>query len=96
LSVRLSLGRSRRAQQPKNVARIGFLLTPSLKSPEAIVLLNAFQQGLHELGYMEGTNILIESRGADSKVERFPALATELVQLKLDVIVASNTLRPAR
>ena len=83
---------SARAQEPKNVARIGFLLTPSLKSPEAIVLLNAFQQGLHELGYMEGTNILIESRGADSKVERFPALATELVQLKLDVIVASNTL----
>jgi ABC-type uncharacterized transport system substrate-binding protein len=81
-----------RAQQPKNVARIGFLATGSLKSPEQLVTLNAFQQGLHELGYIEGTNILIEYRGADSKIEKFPVLATELVQLKPDVIVASNTL----
>jgi putative ABC transport system substrate-binding protein len=80
------------AQQPKNVARVGFLATGSLESPEQLVTLNAFQQGLHELGYIEGTNTLIEYRGADSKIEKFPALAAELVQLKLDVIVASNTL----
>ncbi len=81
-----------RAQQPKNVAHIGFLATGSLKSPEQLVTLNAFQQGLHELGYMEGTNILIEYRGADSEIERFPGLAAELVRLNLNVIVASNTL----
>jgi putative ABC transport system substrate-binding protein len=81
-----------RAQQPKSVARIGFLTTPSLESPEQVEIQNVFQQGLHELGYLEGKNILIEYRGADSKVERFPILAAELVQLKLDVIVASNTL----
>jgi putative ABC transport system substrate-binding protein len=81
-----------RAQQPKNVARLGFLATGSLKSPEQLVTLNAFQQGLRELGYLEGTNILVEYRGADSKIEKFPVLATELVQLKPDVIVASNTL----
>jgi putative ABC transport system substrate-binding protein len=79
------------AQQPKNVARIGFLATGSLKS-EQLVTLNAFQQGLHELGYMEGTNILIEYRAADSEIERFPGLAAELVRLNLDVIVASNSL----
>ena len=53
-----------RAQQPKNVARIGFLATGSLKSPEQLVTLNAFQQGLHELGYVEGTNILIDWYGS--------------------------------
>jgi len=80
------------AQQSKNVARIGFLATGSLKSPEQMMILNSFQQGLHELGYMEGASILIEVRGADSKIERFPGLAAELLQLNLDVIVASNTL----
>ena len=80
------------AQQPKNVARIGFLATGSLKSPEQMMILNSFQQGLHELGYMEGANILMEVRGADSKIESFPGLATELLQLNPDVIVASNTL----
>ena len=50
------------AEQPKNVARIGFLATGSLKSPEQMMILNSFQQGLHELGYMEGANILIHRR----------------------------------
>ena len=79
------------AQQPKSVARVGFIATGSLKSPETLVILNYFQQGLRELGYVEGTNIVIEYRGADSKIERFPDLAAELVRLNLDVIVASNT-----
>ena len=51
-----------RAQQPKNVPRVGFLGTGSLESPGQLASINAFQQGLHELGYMEGTNILIEYR----------------------------------
>jgi putative ABC transport system substrate-binding protein len=79
------------AQLPKGVARVGFIATGSLKSPETLVILNYFQQGLRELGYVEGTNIVIEYRGADSKIERFPDLAAELVRLNLDVIVASNT-----
>src|SRR5262249_43585744 len=80
-----------RAQQPKKVARIGFLLTPSLESPETRAILNAFYQGLREHGYIDGQNVIVEVRAANSKIERFPALANELVGLNLDVIVASNT-----
>ena len=81
-----------RAQQPKQVVRIGFLTTGSLVSPEARVVIDAFRKGLREHGYMEGTNIFVEWRGADGKVQRFPALASELVGLKLDVIVATNSI----
>ncbi len=80
------------AQQPKKVPRIGFLTTGSLELPETRTALNAFRQGLRELGYFDGQNIAIEVRAADSKIERFPALASELVGLKVDVIVASNSL----
>jgi putative ABC transport system substrate-binding protein len=76
-----------RAQQPKAVARIGLLATGF--SP---LFLDAFRQGLSELGYVEGANILVEYRGADSKIERFPALASELVRLRVDLIVATNSL----
>ena len=80
-----------RAQQSKKVARIGFLATGSLESPEQRPILNAFYQGLREHGYIDGQNVLIEVRAADSKIERFPALASELVGLNLDVIVAANS-----
>jgi len=80
-----------RAQQPKKVARIGFLVTPSLESPEARTILNAFSQGLPEYGYIDGQNVIVDVRAANSKIERFPALANELVGLNLDVIVASNS-----
>ncbi len=80
------------AQQPKKVPRIGYLTTGSLELPETRVALNAFRQGLRELGYFDGQNIVIEVRAADSKIERFPVLASELVGLKVDVIVASNSL----
>src|SRR6266702_7752146 len=80
-----------RAQQPKRVARIGFLVTGSLESPEARTTLNAFYRGLREHGYTNGENVIVEVRAADSKIERFPALANELVGLNLDVIVASNS-----
>ena len=80
-----------RAQQPKKVARIGFLLTPSLESPETRTILNAFYQGLREHGYIDGQNVIVEVRAANSKIERFPALASELVGLNPDVIVASNS-----
>jgi putative ABC transport system substrate-binding protein len=78
-----------RAEQ-KQVPRIGFLAT-SLESPEARATLNAFYQGLREHGYIDGQNVLVEVRAADSKIERFPPLASELVGLNLDAIVASNS-----
>ncbi len=78
------------AQQPSKVARIGFLLTGSLESPEMRVGLYAFRQGLRERGYVEGQNIVIEVRGADGKIERLPGLASELVRLKVDLIVAGG------
>jgi ABC-type uncharacterized transport system substrate-binding protein len=79
-----------RAQQSK-VPRIGYLVTGSLQSPEGRGFVNAFRQGLHEHGYVEGQNIVIEFREADGEIERFPALASELVRLKVDILFAANT-----
>jgi putative ABC transport system substrate-binding protein len=80
-----------RAQQTATVARIGFIVTGSLESPEQRAMVDAFRQGLRERGYVEGQSIMIEYRAADGRIERFPELATELVRLNLDLIVASNT-----
>ncbi len=77
------------AQQAAKVARIGYLSTTLAGSP---LLREAFHQGLRELGYVEGSNVVIENRAAEGKLERFPALAAELVALKVDVIVVGNTL----
>ncbi len=79
------------AQPRTKVARIGFLATASLESPETRVTLDAFRQGLRERGYVEGQNIHIEYRAAEGKIERFPGLATELVRLKVDLIFAPGT-----
>jgi putative ABC transport system substrate-binding protein len=79
------------AQQAGKVWRIGWLLTGSLESPETQLLRDAFREGLRERGYIEGQNIVIEYRPADGRIERFPRLASELVRLKLDLIVAANT-----
>ena len=76
-------------QQPTKIARIGFLITGSLT--ETRVNVDAFRQGMTELGYQEGKNFTLELRGADSRIERFPRLANELVALKVDVIVAAAT-----
>jgi putative ABC transport system substrate-binding protein len=84
------------AQQPAKIPRIGFLITssPSTIAPR----MDAFRQGLRELGYVEGKNIVIERRHADGKSDRLPALAVELVNLKVDVIVTSGptATRPAK
>src|SRR5207237_8961867 len=77
------------AQQPTKLHRIGYLLGAS--SSFYTSRIDAFQQGLNELGYTEGKNIVIEYRYADGKADRLPALAVELVRLKLDVIVATTT-----
>jgi putative ABC transport system substrate-binding protein len=74
--------------QPARVPRIG-VLSPG--SPGPSPLLDAFRQGLHELGYVEGQNILIEFRFADATPEGLPALAAELVRLKVDAILTVNT-----
>jgi putative ABC transport system substrate-binding protein len=77
------------AQQAKKVPRIGFLGGES--SSFYAVRIDAFRQGLNELGYIEGKNIVIEYRYAGGKLDRLPALAKELVGLKPDVIVAATT-----
>jgi len=78
------------AQQAEKVPRIGYL---SGSPPSAVAQLNeAFRQGLRELGYMEGKNIIIEWRSGEGKRDRFPALAADLVRLKVDVIVTAGPL----
>ncbi|HET8562654.1 MAG TPA: ABC transporter substrate-binding protein, partial [Candidatus Binatia bacterium] len=76
------------AQQAKKIPRIGFLALNSLSTISARI--EAFRQGLRELGYVEGKNILIEYRSADEKLDRLPELAAELVRLKLDIIVTGG------
>src|ERR1700687_4775458 len=75
------------AQQAAKVARIGYLSPNLASSPH---LRDAFLQGLRDLGYVEGRNVVIEYRDAEGKIERLPALATELVALKVDVIVTGG------
>ena len=79
---------SAEAQQPGKIPRIGYLTGASLPSQSGNA--EAFQQGLRELGYVEGKNIVIEWRGANGNRDRQRALAAELVGLKVDVIVASS------
>jgi putative ABC transport system substrate-binding protein len=85
-----ALSVSAQAQQAENVPRIGYLSgSPTFSIAERI---EAFRKGLRELGYMEGKNIVIEWRSAEGKGDRLPALATELVHLKVDVIVTAGPL----
>ena len=83
--------RAAKAQQPAKVARIGFLVTGSIGSPEVALSLDAFRQGLRERAYLEGQNFILETRGADGKIERLSGLANELVHLKVDIIFAVAT-----
>ena len=78
------------AQQAARIARMGYLSNfPPAAAPH---LHEAFLQGLRDLGYVEGRNLVIEYRFAEGKAERFPALAAELVALKVDVLMAPPTL----
>jgi putative ABC transport system substrate-binding protein len=74
------------AQQPTKIPRIGYLSGSGLSVLAARI--EAFRQGLRELGYVEGKNIIIEWRSAEEKFDRLPELAAELVRLKVDVIVS--------
>jgi putative tryptophan/tyrosine transport system substrate-binding protein len=75
------------AQQPKKVPRIGYLGSGSRSS----AVVEAFQQGLRDLGYIEGQNIAIEYRSTEGMAERLPNLAAELVRLKVDIIVVGGS-----
>jgi ABC-type uncharacterized transport system substrate-binding protein len=83
-----ALSVSAQAQQPKKVPRIGVL---SPYSPSSSFNIEAFRQGLRDLGYVEGQNVVIEQRYAEGNPDRLPRLAAELVRLKVDVIFAQTT-----
>jgi putative ABC transport system substrate-binding protein len=83
----LALSFPAEAQEPKRVPRIGFLTTSPSVFPDRN---EAFRQGLRELGYVEGKNIVIEWRYTEGNPDRYPALTAELVRLKVDIIVAGN------
>jgi len=73
------------AQQPATVPRIGFL-----SSTDNRFSFESFRQGLRDLGYIEGKNIVIEYRTAEARQDRIPGLVAELVQLKVDVLVSTS------
>ncbi|MSP40730.1 MAG: hypothetical protein EXR70_19765 [Deltaproteobacteria bacterium] len=87
-SMLLALPFPVQAQQPTKIPRIGYLDAASLSVNAARI--EAFRQGLRELGYVEGKNIVIEWRSAEGKLDRLPALASELVGLKVDIIVSAG------
>jgi putative ABC transport system substrate-binding protein len=80
----LAVPRATAAQPVGKVGRIGYLVAGTGRIPEA------FQQGLRDLGYVEGQNLTIEYRSADSQLERLPDLAAELVRLPVDVLVVGG------
>ena len=84
------------AQQPPKILRIGFLTAGSSSTIPARI--DAFRQGLRELGYVEDKNIVIEWRFGEGKLDRLPALVAELVRLKVDVILSAGAAvtRPAK
>ena len=77
------------AQQQVKVAKIGWLGSGSSSGPGSLRVV--FRQVLHEIGYVEGNNIVFEHRFAEGKLDRLPALADELVRLKVDVLLTSST-----
>ena len=78
-----------RAQQKERAYRIGYLSAPSRESVQRT--LDAFLRKLRELGWVEGSNLVIEYRWADGDLARLPELAAELVRQNVDLIVAPNT-----
>ena len=82
------------AQQPKKVSRIGYVAGASRSTISARI--EAFRQGMRELGYVEDKNIVIEWRFAEGKQDRLPELVAELVRLKVDIIVTGGPISTRR
>ena len=78
------------AQERPRTARIGILRVDARDSPAAVEAIQDLKQGLSNLGYVEGQNVIFEIRWADNKLDRLPALAAELVRVKSDVIVTGG------
>src|SRR6266508_1022099 len=76
------------AQQPGKIPRIGFLTNQTASSISSGRAIEAFRQGLRDLGYTEGKNIIIEYRYTESELDRIRSLVVDLVQLKVDVLVS--------
>ena len=89
LTVLLPTLSSAEAQQPMKAPRVGLLLQGT--STSLMTRLEGFQQGLRERGYVEGKNIALEQRFDDDREERLPALAADLIRLRVDIIVAAAT-----
>ena len=89
--VLLALGVKAEAQQPKKVPQIGYISGASRSSTSMSARTEAFRQGLRELGYVEGKNIIIEWRFAEENPDRMPTLLGDLVRLKVDVIVTAGS-----
>ena len=79
------------AQPAGRATRIGFLSPSSLHDPRTQTFVEAFRQGLRDLGWVEGQNMTIEYRWAEERTERLPDLARDLARLKVDVVVASTS-----
>jgi ABC-type uncharacterized transport system substrate-binding protein len=79
------------AQPAGKVARIGFLSPSSLSDPRTQIFVEAFLQGLRDRGWISGQNMTIEYRWAEERTERLPELATDLANLKVDVLVAATS-----
>ena len=77
------------AQQPKKIPRIGYLA--GITSTAQSARIQAFRQGLRELGYLEGKNIVIEARYGEGNPDRVRTLAAELVNLKVDIILSAGS-----
>jgi len=92
--ILITIQRAEAQQQPTKIPRIGYLIGASFIPVRS----DALRQGLRELGYVEGKNINFEWRSAEGKLDRLPALAAELVRLKVDVIVTAGPIatRPAK
>ena len=89
LGAAIAAPRAARGQQAGKTYRIGFLGNSTAELEANLV--GPFRDGLHELGYQEGRNLVIEYRWAEGKYEQFPTLAAELIALKVDVIVTAGT-----
>jgi putative tryptophan/tyrosine transport system substrate-binding protein len=88
VAMLLAFGATAEAQQPKKVARIGYLASsdPVTESTRS----EGIRRALRDLGYVEGQNIAFEYRYAEGKLDRFPEIAAELVRLKVDIIVVAG------